>query len=240
MGLVFTKPIIETLYPRRAFADYTVPDPPPPCPVIDVLDFEVFPAYGVIMPLAAGTVITNQFAEWGISVETRRKTAPHYLTPGKPAMIFDSAHPTGGDFDLGTPNEQYPGGVGVSDDDINNPTLDHGASNDTARGNVLIISEDGDSGDPDDNETGGIILFKFDPPVAISEVGLLDQDDNWETGISGQAMVHNADGWSAEPIICLDAHTASTGITVVLVADRETASPRVMVRGCPGRKSGSR
>ncbi|MEO0678283.1 MAG: hypothetical protein AAFZ02_12080, partial [Pseudomonadota bacterium] len=51
----------------------------------------------------------------------------------KDAMIFDSANPTGGDHDLET------------------DTL----------GNVLIISEDGDSHDPDDNAGGGIFTFDF-------------------------------------------------------------------------------
>lgn len=46
------------------------------------------------------------------------------------AMVFDSANPTGGDDDLGS------------------DTL----------GGVLIVSEDGDSSDPDDNAAGGSIF----------------------------------------------------------------------------------
>ena len=45
-------------------------------------------------------------------------------------MIFDTANPTGGDSDL---------------------------ASDTL-GNVLILSEDGDSTNPDDNDTGGILV----------------------------------------------------------------------------------
>lgn len=63
------------------------------------------------------------------------------------AMIFDSSNPTGGDVDLGTPNEFYLG-PGISDEGDQ-------LSNDTALGNVLIISEDLDSGDPDDSYVAG-------------------------------------------------------------------------------------
>ena len=49
-------------------------------------------------------------------------------------MIFDTANPTGGDTDL--------------------------ASN--TLGNVLILSEDGDSSDPDDNAKGGNNLFRLE------------------------------------------------------------------------------
>ncbi|MEM6479912.1 MAG: Hint domain-containing protein [Pseudomonadota bacterium] len=65
------------------------------------------------------------------------------------AMIFDTANPTGGDTDL--------------------------ATNDL--GNVLIISEDGDSNDPDDNAGGGKITFDFDFPVTDASVTLLDIEE---------------------------------------------------------------
>ncbi|MGF1515876.1 MAG: alkaline phosphatase PhoX [Elainellaceae cyanobacterium] len=64
-------------------------------------------------------------------------------------MIFDSANPTGGDIDLSS--------------DI--------------LGHVLIISEDGDSSDPDDNVAGGTINVAFDDLVGDISVGLLDMDE---------------------------------------------------------------
>ena len=72
-------------------------------------------------------------------------------TPGSPygAMIFDSANPTGGDTDLLA--------LGL--------------------GNVLIISEDGDSSDPDDNAKGGILRFEWDSLVGIASVGVLDVEE---------------------------------------------------------------
>jgi broad specificity phosphatase PhoE len=71
-------------------------------------------------------------------------------TPDSPygAMIFDSANPTGGDTDLLAPE----------------------------LGNVLIISEDGDSSDPDDNAGGGVLSFEWDEPVSLGSIGLLDID----------------------------------------------------------------
>ena len=90
-------------------------------------------------PLAAGTVITDQFE--GLTVST----------PDNPngAMIFDSANPTGGDRDLFAPD----------------------------LGNILIISEDGDSSDPDDNAAGGVMRFEWDDLVGIASVGMLDIEE---------------------------------------------------------------
>ena len=64
-------------------------------------------------------------------------------------MIFDTGNPTGEDFDLAT----------------------------TDIGNVLIISEDGDSNDPDDNAAGGIISIDFDNLATVTKIGLLDIEE---------------------------------------------------------------
>ncbi|MEM9483501.1 MAG: hypothetical protein AAGA83_07385 [Cyanobacteria bacterium P01_F01_bin.116] len=66
------------------------------------------------------------------------------------AMIFDSAEPTG------------------EDDDLLAPEL----------GNVLIISEDGDSSDPDDNARGGTLRFEWDDLVNVASVGFLDIEES--------------------------------------------------------------
>ncbi|MEB3213404.1 MAG: glycerophosphodiester phosphodiesterase family protein, partial [Leptolyngbyaceae bacterium] len=75
-------------------------------------------------------------------------------------MIFDTANPTGGD------------------DDLASDTL----------GNVLIISEDGDSTDPDDDAKGGTIQFVWDEVVNISSVGLLDIEES-----GGSIKLYGAD-----------------------------------------------
>lgn len=66
-----------------------------------------------------------------------------------PAMVFDTDNPTGGDYDLATNN----------------------------LGNVLIISEDGDSSDPDDNAGGGSICFTFDEPTDVKSLTVLDNEE---------------------------------------------------------------
>ncbi|MEM9218707.1 MAG: PPC domain-containing protein [Cyanobacteria bacterium P01_F01_bin.150] len=69
------------------------------------------------------------------------------------AMIFDTASWSGGDYDL------------------RSDTL----------GNVLIISEDGDSADPDDNIDGGTLMFDWDGTVNIASLGLLDIEESGGT-----------------------------------------------------------
>ncbi|WP_421704257.1 Hint domain-containing protein [Aliiroseovarius sp.] len=66
-----------------------------------------------------------------------------------PAMVFDTDNPTGGDYDLATNN----------------------------LGNVLIVSEDGDSSDPDDNAGGGSICFTFDEPTDVKNLTVLDNEE---------------------------------------------------------------
>ncbi|MEM7769550.1 MAG: hypothetical protein AAF327_03445 [Cyanobacteria bacterium P01_A01_bin.37] len=111
-------------------------------------------------PLAAGEVIEDQFASLGVTVATPENAFG--------AMIFDSANPTGGDVDLGTPSQ--PTGPGVGKDS------GAGIGNILPQGNVLIISEDGDASDADDNATGGTLQFDFDDLVRVTGVNLLDID----------------------------------------------------------------
>jgi uncharacterized repeat protein (TIGR01451 family) len=110
--------------------------------------------------LVAGSVIEDQFASVGVTVSTPDNEFG--------AMIFDSANPTGGDTDLGTPSQ--PNGPGIGRDE------GAGIGNVEPQGNILIISEDGDSNDPDDNAKGGTMQFDFDDPVRVTGVGLLDID----------------------------------------------------------------
>lgn len=77
------------------------------------------------------------------------------------AMIFDAANPTGGDNDLFQP----------------------------ANGNVLIISEDHDSSDPDDNAGGGSITATFDAPVTLNSIDVLDVEEP-----GGTMELFDADG----------------------------------------------
>ncbi|MGD1925364.1 MAG: SdrD B-like domain-containing protein [Paracoccaceae bacterium] len=69
------------------------------------------------------------------------------------AMIFDAEKPTGGDKDL----------------------------KQKAQGNVLIISEDGDSSDPDDEGDGGTLMAVFDQPSTVKSIVLLDTEEKGGT-----------------------------------------------------------
>lgn len=97
-------------------------------------------------PLAAGADPSSAYSSVGLTI-TSAKAA-------NPPMIFDSANPTGNDWDLQTPG-WHP-------------------SNQIARGNILIISEDGDASDPDDNRRGGTLIFTFDEAVQLDSLSLLD------------------------------------------------------------------
>ncbi|MEM7268397.1 MAG: Ig-like domain-containing protein [Pseudomonadota bacterium] len=66
-----------------------------------------------------------------------------------PIMVFDTFNPTGGDGDLATNN----------------------------RGNVLIISEDGDTTDPDDNAGGGVMKFDFARETEVESLVFLDNEE---------------------------------------------------------------
>lgn len=91
--------------------------------------------------LSAGTLVNGQYVAQGVTISSGN---PHH-----PVMIFDTAHPTGGDYDLATSN----------------------------LGNVLILSEDRDSCDPDDNAGGGSFFFTFDTPARVEELTFLDIEE---------------------------------------------------------------
>jgi len=86
------------------------------------------------------------------------------------AIVFDSANPTGTDFDLGTPNETF-GGPGVGEEG----ELGQPFQNDTPKGNLLIIAEnlvdangDGLIDTPDDADLlGEIVTIDFTKQGAV-------------------------------------------------------------------------
>lgn len=141
------------------------------CP--DPLDFETDAAGN---PLAKGTIIAEQWASLGIHVTSH--SSQH------PVMVFDSAQPTGGDWDLGTPNQAF-GGPGVG----NGGKPGQPGENRNPLGKVLILSEDGHHWDPDDDADGGWMYFNFDSPVRIDSVQILDIE---ETG--GLLKAYDASG----------------------------------------------
>ncbi len=127
-------------------------------------------------PLAAGTIVSSLSSGNGVSGVVVPGTIAVYgenLDPARPdenhAMIFDTDNPTGGDTDLVIPGADYM--------------------------NVLIISEDLDSSDPDDdNVPGGIFAFDF----SGFATGVVDvfQFNALDTEEGGTYEAFNSDGVS--------------------------------------------
>ncbi|MFK7936827.1 MAG: SdrD B-like domain-containing protein [Saprospiraceae bacterium] len=115
-------------------------------------------------PLQSGDLLFEKFVDFGMHITTDAPTQ-------RPPMIFDSANPSGGDADLGTPNVDF-GGPGSGD----GGRAGRIGENNIALGNSMIISEDANSGNPDDNGFGGTITFTFDNPVEVSYVQIVDVD----------------------------------------------------------------
>ena len=84
--------------------------------------------------------------------------------------------PTGGDSGLGTPNQDF-GGPGNG----SGGQQGEDGENSIALGNILIISEDADSGDPDDCGNGGTLTFDFDDPVRLDSIQLVDVNNSNST-----------------------------------------------------------
>lgn len=136
----------------------------------DVIDFEGLPA---------GTILDQVYSAGGVGPILVAGMSPAF--PGQNVcLIFDSANPSGTDFDLGTPNEQFGGpGVGAGGE-MGSPF-----ENSMALGNVAIIAEnlvdmngDGLVDDPDDgDELNSLIMFDFGTnvgPVTIDAITLID------------------------------------------------------------------
>lgn len=136
----------------------------------EVIDFEALPP---------GTVVTQVNAASGLGPIYVEGTNPDFAAGTDAALIFDSENPTGGDVDLGTPNEDF-GGPGIG------PGGESGApyENSVELHNVLIVAEnlvdsepDGLVDDPDDAAViGSQLVFDFHEigPVIILGITLLD------------------------------------------------------------------
>jgi len=135
------------------------------------IDFEAF---------NAGDIVSEVFTNDGIGPILVQGTNP--AIPGaNVAMVFDSAAPTGGDSDLGTPNQTF-GGPGIGAGGMAGQPY----QNDEAFGKILILSEDLDSSDPDDADVvGSSFHFNFAKTqkgkrgtVTVNSVTLLDVESS--------------------------------------------------------------
>ena len=173
---------------------FTIPAPalasaPAACPM--VLDFDT-DANG--SPIASGQDLWLAYTGWGVDITVWN--AIDMSSVGM-AIAFDSANPTGGDPDLGTPNVVF-GGPGVGVGGESNPGV-----NDAALNNLMISAEnfvdsngDGYIDVPDDDANGAWIEFTFDQPSCVFGVQLVDIEghegpsDILHYGVTGDVISH--------------------------------------------------
>ncbi len=130
----------------------------------------------------AGTVVAGDLPQGGTAPGT---TFPDFAVSvinnsgPQSCIIFDSANPTGQDWDLGTPSQDF-GGPGIGSGGL----AGEPGENAVPLGNLLIIAEDlGDANldnvvdDPDDENDGGSIAFLFHSPAQPVSITLVDIDE---------------------------------------------------------------
>ena len=139
---------------------------PAQCPM--VFDYETDAAGNAIV---AGQDLSSAYSAWGadLIVWNTQNMSSQGL-----GIAFDSSNPTGGDWDLGTPNQAY-GGPGQGSG---------GASNSFPLGNLLISAEnfvdangDGLIDTPDDDANGAWFEYFFDAPTCIFSITNIDSGD---------------------------------------------------------------
>ena len=184
---------------------------------------------------------------------------PDHGTGVNAAMIFDSNNPTGGDVDLGSPNEtcNNPGpGIGAGGEkgqSFENCPLDAGQP---LLDNVLIISEDLDPSDPDDSARRGtqitvdfsqlegvVTLFSIsllDLEQRTASVQIFDESDNLlfqltpvpPTGDNGLATIefNGPGGVSGVARMAVLLDGSGSMDTVVFLHEEETGEPAIDIR----------
>jgi len=158
--------------------------------------------------LPPGTIVTDQLESIGLTISAENNKHSH----PDAAIIFNSADPTGEDFDLGTPNETF-GGPGIGEGgEAGEP-----GENAIPLGNLLIIAEDiidvdphdGLVDDPDDEAKGGHIQFNFEFISTVQSITLVDIDSN-ENGGSVMVMTTSSGDTITIPIEALGDNSVQT------------------------------
>jgi hypothetical protein len=125
------------------------------CPVTRTLDFD---------NLKVGTLVTK-IAE-GITVVATKESNGDKQTG---ALVIDTARPGPDNLDFGAPHDTA-GGPGWGADGRRGLPFPNLAK----QGNALTVSVDPNNARPTLSRGGGKMIFKFDPPVYLSSIGLLN------------------------------------------------------------------
>lgn len=136
------------------------------------IGFDFDPHGALILP---GQRIDNEYQTFGLLIFGENSVAP----VENRAITFDSVSPTGGDIDLGAPNEDFGGpGVGVGGGQ------GEPGENSRTQNNLLIIAEDmtdatndGLIDVPSDEEQGGELIFTFVDETSVDHIRLIDIED---------------------------------------------------------------
>lgn len=134
---------------KRSLSGKLYPTPKPEICESIIVNFDSA-ANGTMLP--AGTYVQDEWLAYGL-----RLLAAGGLN--ELPRLFDTANPTGRDYDLGAPNQRCsPPGPGVGEDgEPGEP-----GENCNPLGNVLIVQEPNKNPDiPDDNGEGGVIMLLF-------------------------------------------------------------------------------
>jgi hypothetical protein len=170
--------------------------------------FKSLAVAGIALPVLAGSISAGnptevidfeslKTGEIVSQVSTNMGSGPVLVYGHNPALAgtnaavaFDSANPTGGDFDLGTPNEDFAGpGMGIAGE-MGSPY-----ENNSPHGKVLILAENlidvlpplGCIDDPDDADVPGALYgFEFSAlgPVTVHGMTLIDVEAEESTAIA--------------------------------------------------------
>ncbi len=175
-------------------------------------------------PIHAGTVIDDEFEDWGVNVYVINAAASH---PDE-AIIFNSSNPTGGDPDLGTPSNIY-GGPGLGSG---------GETNKYPLQNILIIAEDdvdnnndGLVDDPDDEANGGNIYFNFTDPVTFNYIKVLDID---ELSYKDKVKLYNEEGYLIDYEHIIGTGYGDNSVQTIYFDTGNTSVARVKLVGSAG------
>lgn len=153
--------------------------------------------------LSAGDIIDAVNSSDGTSSVKVEGFNPRFGQGTNAAMIFDTDNPTVGDYDLGTPNEDFEGpGQGAGGEE-GSPY-----QNDVTLNNVLIVSEDLDTSKPDDEARyeGSQLIFDFSElyneynSVSLKSIDILDVEES-ETGSGAFVKVFDVNGDLLENIL---------------------------------------